>query len=147
MIVRPRVGETAALHIDPLKADGATRTEDGRELHLGSQDLIRFAGYAAGQGFVIAGFAIADPDLTPLNTEEQRELSATMVEILMAHGHNELDAAMRDEFDGLYIIGVELISGDSGLRMDVRRRGFIYTSVVEEAERLLNAAWQTLRLS
>lgn len=146
VIVRPPVGGRAALHIDPVRAEGV-RESDGRTLQLGSQDLIRVAGYAADHGFVVSGFFVADAFLTPLGQEEEREVSASMLEILKTYGPQELDAAMDDDFEGMYVTGVELVSRSRGLRIAVRRRGYVETSVVGEAEQLLNSAWRELRLS
>lgn len=146
VIVRPPAGGRAALHIDPVQAPGVRQT-DGRPLQLGSQDLIRIAGYAAEHGFKVTGFIVADAFLTPLAADEQREVSDSMLQILGTYGTRELNAAMDDDFNGLYVTGVELISRRGGLRIVVRRRGYVETSVVEEAEQLLNSAWRELRLS
>lgn len=147
VVVRPLVGDSSALHVDPVLVEDAALETGGRRLQLGSQDLIRFAGYAADHGFIISGFTLADAFLTPLDLDEQGAVSVEMIAILLAYGAQELDAAMEDDFDGLYVTGVELISSSKGLRIDVRRRGYVDTSVVEEAERLLDSAWRELRLS
>lgn len=134
------------LRIDPVTGPLPARTTPGTELHLGSQDLIRLADYATSHGFTIASFMIADGYLVPLRPEEESELSDEMIEAVRAHGGAELEAAMQDEFDGLYVVGVTLIAM-SGMRISVRRRGFVETSVVHEAEQLLRSAWQELHLS
>lgn len=134
------------LRIAPVTTPAPGRTPAGTELHLGSQDLIRLAEYARKHNFSVASFMIADAYLVPLGHEEQLELSDEMIEILKTHGGNELEAAMQDEYDGLYVVGVTLIS-TSGTRVVVKRRGFVETSVVDEAEQLLRSAWQELHLS
>jgi hypothetical protein len=143
VMVRPTAGSGPSLHVDPL---GTEDESSGTELHLGSQDLIRFAGYASAHGFVVSGFDVADAFMTALDEGERVEVSDAMVELLDSFGFEELISAMRDDFDGLYVIGVRLISKDNGMRTDVRRRGFVNTSVVQEAERLLNSAWRELHL-
>lgn len=146
-VVRPSPGADFGLHVDLVPADARLSATTGHGLHLGSQDLIRFAGYATQHGFRVVHFDVADSQLTPLDADDQREVSDAMVAILREYGDEELDAAMRDDFDGLYVVGVELLSLANGLRIDVRRSGYVDTSVVEEAERLLDSAWRELRLS
>lgn len=136
----------AGLRIDAVTGPLPARTPAGTELHLGSQDLIRLADYALSRGFTIASFMIADGYLVPLDVDEQADLSDEMVEAVRAHGGAELEAAMQDEYDGLYIVGVTLVSA-AGRYVVVKRRGFVETSVVQEAEHLLRSAWQELRLS
>lgn len=147
VIVRPPCGDNSTLHVDPIGPTGATLPKDGRRLQLGSQDLIRVAGYAMDHGFEVAGFLLADAFLTPLDAAEQHDVSNAMVDILKKYGTAELDDAMENDFDGMYVTGVKLISRLQGLRIEVRRRGYVETSVVEEAEKLLESAWRELRLS
>ncbi|NQX28300.1 hypothetical protein HQQ81_13210 [Microbacteriaceae bacterium VKM Ac-2854] len=134
------------LRIDAVTGPLPARTPAGTELHLGSQDLIRLADFATFHGFTISSFMIADGHLVPLRPEEESGLSDEMVEAVRNHGGAELEAAMQDEYDGLYVVGVTLIA-TSGMRISVRRRGFVDTSVVQEAEQLLRSAWQELHLS
>ncbi|TQJ40603.1 hypothetical protein FBY33_2670 [Arthrobacter sp. SLBN-112] len=114
---------------------------------MGSQDLIRFAIYATAHSFSVASFMIADTRLTLLEPNDQESLSAEMVNILRTYGGEELEAAMGDDFNGLYVVGVELLSTTTGMRMSVRRRGYVETSIVDEAEQLLASAWRELHLS
>jgi hypothetical protein len=118
-------------------------------LHLGSQDLIRLAGFARSHGFNVARFLIADGSLTPLDRDEEQEMSDELVAILSEYDADELDAALTEDYDGFYIIGVELVSLATGLRLNVRRSGYISTSAEEEheAERLISDAWRELRLA
>lgn len=128
-----------------LAANG--RTLVGSELHLGSQDLIRLAGYASERNFVVSSFMLADAYLFPLGDAEETELSGRMVDILKMYGAEELEAALREEFDGLYVVGVNLIASSSGMRVSIRRQGYVETSITGDAEVLLNSAWRELHLS
>ncbi len=123
------------------------RTPAGSELHLGSQDLLRFANYASLHGFVVSSFMLADAYLVPLDANEQAEISDDLVELLATHGGDELEASLHDEYAGLYVVGVNLIESSTGMRVSIRRRGYVETSIVQEAERLLRSAWRELRLS
>lgn len=147
VVLSPSLGGGAGLRIDDVGAGLPARTPAGTELHLGSQDLIRLAGYAAANGFSVSLFMISDAYLVPLSPDEQSEISDNLVEALRAHGSDEVEAAMQDEYDGLYVVGVELIASASGMRISVRRRGYVVTSTVQEAESLLRAAWRELQLS
>jgi hypothetical protein len=132
---------------EPARKGTFWRTTSGNKLHLGSQDLIRLAAFAAGNGFTVDFFIVADADLTPLNRNLQDKISAVLIEMLHSHGGDEIEAAMREEHDGLYIVGVELISAASGDRILAQRRGLISTSNMAEADNLLDAAWRALQLS
>jgi hypothetical protein len=142
LVLRPGV-DAPAVHIEP------SSELTGPPLHLGSQDLVRLAGFARSNGFQVARFFIADAYLSPLEEAEQLELSADLVKILDDFDEEELEAALADEYDGLYVIGLELISYGSGLRLGVLRSGYVSTSAAEEreAERLMSDAWRELRLA
>lgn len=147
VVLNPSSGDGVGLRIDDVAAGLPARTPAGTELHLGSQDLIRLAGYAADHGFSLAAFMISDAYLVPLSPDEQTEISDELVDAMLAHGSDEVEAAMQNEYDGLYVVGIDLIATSSGMRISIRRRGYVVTSVVQEAENLLRAAWQELRLS
>lgn len=147
VVLSPSPGGGTGLRIDALTGPLPARTPAGTELHLGSQDLIRLADYALSRGFTIASFMIADGYLVPLNAKEQIEISDDLVDAMKEYGSDEVEAAMQDEYDGLYVVGINLIATTSGMRISIRRRGYVDTSVVPEAERLLRAAWQELRLT
>lgn len=135
------------LRVAPVSTTDVTRTAAGTELHLGSQDLVRLTAFAASHGYAPSSFMVSDAYLVPLPTDEQDEISDELVSLLRRHGEEEVDAALRNEYDGLYIIGVQLIEQISGMRVSIRRRGFVETSIEKEAEALLQAAWQELHLS
>lgn len=135
------------LRINQIATADAAHPRSASELHLGSQDLIRFAGYAATQGFAVSSFMIADAHLSPIGGAAHAEASARMVEILRAWDGDELEAAMGDDFDNLYVVGVNVVSRSTGLPISVRRRGYVVTPIVGEAEKLLASAWQELKLS
>lgn len=147
VVLSPAANGGVDLRISQVTTTFPARTPAGSELHLGSQDLIRFASYSAGHGFVVSSFMLADAYLVPLRPEEEAAVSAEMVEALARHGEDELEAAMHDEHAGLYVIGVNLIEPSTGMRISIRRRGYIETSIVREAERLLESAWRELRLT
>ncbi|MFC0581130.1 hypothetical protein [Micrococcoides hystricis] len=136
-----------SLRIDSVCENAQFRRVSGSELHLGSQDLIRLAAYASRIGFQVSSLIIADANLVPLPADEAAELSEDMLSMLHDFGSDELEAAMRDEFSGLYVIAVNLIAAKSGRRISIRRHGYVETSVVNEAEKLLKAAWQELQLT
>jgi hypothetical protein len=145
LVLRPGTGDPA------VRIERAPEPEsaDVPSLHLGSQDLIRVAGFAAANGFQIARFYVSDSYLLPLGDDEQCEISGVLVDVLGEYDAQEVESTMADEYDGLYIVGVELISPTTGLRINLRRRGYISTSVAEEreAELLLSDAWRELRLA
>lgn len=138
---------SSVLRVNQIATADAAHPPSAGELHLGSQDLIRFAGYAATQGFTVSSFMIADAHLSPLNGPAHAEASAQMVEILKTWGGDELEAAMGDDFDGLYVVGVNVVARSTGLPISVRRRGYVVTPIVRVAEKLLSSAWQELKLS
>lgn len=119
----------------------------GRHLSLGSQDLIRFTGFASDRGFSVASFLPADSALEPLGRAVQDRISAAMVSIITDYGSDELEAAMRDEFDHLYVVGVMVAEPTTGLQISLRRRGYVETSNARDAEELIASAWRELRLS
>ncbi|WIB15918.1 hypothetical protein DEJ34_01960 [Curtobacterium sp. MCPF17_050] len=120
---------------------------DASALHLGTQDIIRLGGFALKNGYKILQFRIADPYLSPLEPQEERVISEQMIELLHRYDTRELIGAMQEEFDGLYIVGVELQSANSQRRMSIRRGGYIDTAATWEAEAFLQSAWQDLRLT
>lgn len=145
VVLSPSSDGSTRLHIDQIDS-GSIQSTPGNELQLGSQDLIRFAAYAAAHEFKVVSFMISDSYLVPLSEEEQNEVSDSLVDLLNLYGGNEVQNAMQDEFDGLYVVGVNLIDLSNGMRISVRRRGFIQTSIIKEAEKLLSSAWQELEL-
>ncbi|MFP3579998.1 hypothetical protein SB659_10495 [Arthrobacter sp. SIMBA_036] len=147
VVLCPSVGGGTDLRISQVSTAFPARTPAGSELHLGSQDLIRFASYACVHGFTVSSFMLADAYLVPLNEDEQAEISAEMVRSLNQYGEDELEASLRDEHAGVYVIGVNLIEPSTGMRISIRRRGYIETSIVQEAEKLLESAWRELRLT
>lgn len=147
VVLSPSQDGRPDLHISPVSGVLNSTPASGGELHLGSQDLIRLASYASTHGFRVASFMIADAYLAPISEDEQADVSNQMVKMLEVFGVSELEAAMSDEYDGLYVVGVNLIAAASGRRVIVRRRGYVDTSIVNEAERLLRSAWQELHLS
>ncbi|MCU4673757.1 hypothetical protein ACFQRL_14275 [Microbacterium fluvii] len=138
------VGPSAGLTI----TDGESRgLAHAHSLHFGSQDLVRVAGFAARSGFTLVRFYLADAYLQPLPAGEDEELSDELVEIFQRDGDREVVAALDDDFDGLFVVGIELRSHATGLSMLLRRKGYIDTPVKDEATTLLTAAWQKLHLT
>lgn len=119
----------------------------GTELHLGSQDLARFAGYAETQGFQVKAFLLADSHDSPLDINEESAISEQMLTILRKYGIDELEDALHDEFAGIWIVGVKLIESESGFRTTVKREGYIETSRPKNAEKLIKSAWKKLQLT
>jgi hypothetical protein len=144
LVLRPGAN-TPPVRIEQSSSEDPT----GTSLHLGSQDLIRVAGFARDNGFRVARFLIADSYLTPLDEDEQREISAQLVTILEQYDADELESALSDDYDGLYIVGVELVSQGTGLRIGLRRSGYVSVSTAElhAAELLISEAWRELRLA
>ncbi|WIE76032.1 hypothetical protein [Curtobacterium sp. MCSS17_007] len=133
----------APLRFRPID-DTALNSE--RPLRLGSQDLIRLAEFAMNNGFMVVRFEISDAYLTALDEQESSLISSDLKTILGDFGGRELIAAMHDEFDGLYIVGVELKSIETHRRATIRRDGYLDSSTPEEAENLLTTAWEALEL-
>lgn len=123
------------------------RTARDDELHLGSQDLLRLADYASQSGFKLSSFALSDSDLYPLPREEQDEISKHLIELYKKFGLKELMAALNDEYGGIYAVGITILNHGTGRRINIRRRGFVDASMVEEAEKLLLNALKDLNLS
>lgn len=142
LIVSP-VGASAELQIAPVTP---ISTAAAQHLHLGSQDLIRVAEFASND-FELVGFDLADRFLAPLDYEEERNLSGELLEIFDEYDAREVRAALRDDYDGIFVVGIQLRSRASGQRIHLRREGFIDTSVPEEATNLLDRAWRRLRLA
>ena len=147
VVLSPTADGSRTLRISRIETQPVAEVSDSNKLHLGSQDLIRLASYAAQHGFEVKSFMLADSYLSPIEADEQAETSDAMVEILKLYGGNELEAAMRDDFDGVYVVGVNVIALSTGLRISVRRRGYVETSILQEAEDLIASAWQELHLS
>ncbi|MGK3708689.1 hypothetical protein [Arthrobacter sp. IK3] len=121
---------------------------DGQPEHrfsLGSQDLIRFAAYAASNGWPAVSFELGDPALDPIPQEQQDLISSEMLRILGTFGEAELHAAMQDEFDDFYVLAVNTADDQTGHRVKLMRRGVLATSV-PAAQALISAAWRHLRL-
>lgn len=133
----------APLRFRPL--DEAALSSE-RSLRLGSQDLIRLSAFAVNHGFLVVRFEISDAYLTALDEQESSLISSDLRTILQDFGGRELVAAMHEEFDGLYIVGVELKSTETHRRVTIRRDGFLDSSTPEEAENLLTTAWKALEL-
>lgn len=118
-----------------------------RHLSLGSQDLVRFAAYAASCGWTLKLLDLAGPQLDPIPAEDQARISAEMLSLLDEYGVAELDAAMTEEFDHLYVSGVHAVHAQTGTTLRLRRRGLVVTTGVPEAEAIICDAWRELRLS
>lgn len=122
-----------------------TSTPAPPRLRLGSQDLIRLAGYAYAHGWELESFRLADSALDELDAAAQRDRSADMIRILHTWGAAELDAAMVTDFDGIYVTGVRL-TGPGGQAV-ISRGGSIEGPSAPGAARLLTAARDALRLA
>ncbi|UYQ78074.1 hypothetical protein OF385_02575 [Glutamicibacter sp. JL.03c] len=147
VLVRQPNGDSPALRIYPVDSTASELMKEGRRLGLGSQDLIRFAGYAKKHGFRITSFSVSDARLNPLPQDDAESTSDSMLQVFNELGVRGLNAAMEFEFDGLYIVGVELRSPKNGLTIDLRRHGYIDTSIPKDAENLIGSAWRELRLA
>lgn len=143
LVVSP-VGKETELHIAPVTPISAAASQ---HLHLGSQDLVRVAGFAAAHGFRLVRFYMADRDLAPLDRVEEDEISDALVSIFEQYDASEVRSALHDEYEGLFVVGIELLSLNSGHRIQLRREGYIDTSVPDEATHLLDRAWRKLRLA
>jgi hypothetical protein len=147
VVLSPSADGGPGLRIGPVLGGGESPTPKGSELHLGSQDLVRLANFASAHGFVVASFMLADAYLVPLSEDEQAQISGEMIERLKSFGGDELETAMQEDYEGLYVVGVNLIAFQSGMRISIRRRGYVETSIIHEAELLLESAWRELHLS
>jgi hypothetical protein len=147
VVVGPR-GKPSSLHIASTPVDWSKENEsETRRLHLGSQDLVRVAGFAAENGFKLVRFYLSDPYLQPLGSAEEQTISDELVEIFNKYDAQEVRSALRGDYEGLYVVGIELLSRETGFRIHLRREGFIDTAVPEIATNLLTRAWQKLRLA
>lgn len=120
---------------------------DSRIPRLGSQALVRLAGYAVNDGgYRLTNLRLADVHFEPFSAEYEQELSDELVEILASHGDREVLSALGDEFAGVTVIGIELHSNESGRRIEIRRRGVVDTGAPKEAEALVARAWAAVTL-
>ncbi len=120
---------------------------EARAPRLGSQALVRLAGYAVGDaGYRLTNLRLVDTHFEPFAAEYEQELSDELVEILTSHGDREVLSALGDEFAGVTVIGIELHSKSSGRRIEIRRRGVVDTGSLEEAEALVTRAWAAVAL-
>lgn len=147
VILEPSVDGFSGLRIDKVSLNHLDRTEPGSELHLGSQDLLRLANFAQSQNFKVQSFLIADPYLNPLPIEEQDDVSDDLIHMFQTYGLSEVESALMNEYDGLYIVGVNLVSLATSMRVSIRRRGFVETQQIQETEKLLSSAIQELKLT
>ncbi|WP_417555514.1 hypothetical protein [Microbacterium sp.] len=138
-------GRATELCIAAVPGTGAI--PDNRTLHLGTQDLLRVAAFAAGSGFDLVRFYWNDPYLQPLDPVSEDELSREMLDLFERFGEQEALSALDDDFDGLLVVGVEMRSHATGATILLRRRGFIDTAQRDEARDLLTKAWRKLRLT
>lgn len=132
-------------HVQLIRDAGGSAP--GKALHLGSQDLVRFGAYASGNGWMLASFELADSLLDPVEDRTQEKACAEMLYLFDTYGEAELHAAMQDEFDDLYVVGVEVVQELTGATVKLKRRGLVETTAVPEAEALISVAWRELRLS
>ena len=144
--VLTRRGADTTLELRPQWRALPRETSDD-ELHLGSQDLLRLADYANRHGFQIASFSLSDTYLSPLASEEQSGISDRLISLYREYGLEELLFALAEEYEGLYITGLTLINIETGRRVQIKRRGYVETSSIQEAETLLRSAWNELNLS
>lgn len=147
VLVRPPKNGEVALGVYPRDVAEMPDNDLGKKPHLGSQDLIRLAGFAAESGLIVTGFSVDDAYLNPLEQGENYEISDAMKLILDRYGVESLLSAMREDFRDLYVTSVKLIHPETGLRMDIRRRGVIDSSQNDEAQGLLTSAWKELKLT
>lgn len=146
VVLNPSSDGSARLTVDQI-TDNVNKLSAGSELRLGTEDLVRLAEYASHREFVVSSFLVADSYLAPLDKDEEEPISDALVESMEMYGIEGVLSLLRDEFDGLYLIGVNLINVTRGLHVSIRRRGYIETVMLEEVEQMLASAWKALDLS
>lgn len=105
---------------------------------FGNQSLIRLAGFAVREGFEIINFGIADEHLNPIDRLRESEVSALMVEMLETYGAEEVNDAMFDEFDRLYVTHFTFLSQHTRNQMSIQRNSIVEVSSVTDEFSLLN---------
>ncbi|XBH22908.1 hypothetical protein V5R04_06755 [Jonesiaceae bacterium BS-20] len=108
--------------------------------------LVQLAAFACMHGFIVTSFSLANSYLSPVDDADQSGLSAWLLGALEEEGRHGVEALLSAELDGLEVTTVELIARATGLRISVRRSGYVYTSSADAAEALLRSAWQELQL-
>lgn len=119
----------------------------GRKLYpimLGSQDLLRLAGYLKDKGNRVTSFMLADSYLYRLDPEENREISQRLVYLLDEFGLPEVEASFGDEYRGFYVVGVDVIKKGTGESISIRRRGYFHAASPSAVEELLGQAFDSL---
>lgn len=147
VVIQPAQSGASELRILPMPNYQSFEPAVGNALKLGSQDLIRLAIFAKNSGHRVTGFMIADRELYRLTTDEEREISDRLVELLNTYGGEEVAAALRDEYRGLYIIGIDIVQRETLTRLSIRRQGIIRTSTESIARSFLQNAWEKLSLT
>lgn len=121
--------------------------KDGKEVKLGSQDLLMFAEYAREHGFVLMGFRLGDGYLEPLGDDENMSVSSDLVSMMNEYGLSEAETALRREYDGFYVLGVNMRSQATGSIATVLRRGQVWAQDTSEVFNVLRGAFEQMELS
>lgn len=91
--------------------------------NVGSQDMTRISGLALDNYYTVNEFKVCNDDLIPLSPEHDHDVSEKMKEIISKYGGKELNFALRDDFNGLYITEVSLHSETYNEDVSVVRHG------------------------
>lgn len=106
------------------------------DLRLGSQGLIRLAGYINDNGRTVTRFELVD------NLFDPAPHIPTMIQIITTYGSSELEGAMWDEYAGLYIVAAHFRGG-----LSISRWGIIETDSPVPLTHLIRRAHMALHLS
>lgn len=107
-------------------------------MNAGSADIISIAAFAFEKGYDIDKFIVGDAYLQPIgNVIEAKENSDALIGMIDHYGVEEAHAAMQDEYNNLYILGVKL-SGDA--KVEFHRNAVVRTTNQDVATDLLTEA-------
>jgi len=123
----------------------AEQLEHGRAPRLASPDISKLAQFAVEQGYHLARFQLVDQHLDLLREPDQSYISNLLVERFVADGIYGLSLALEREFPGVYLNGLELYL-PHGVRLDVRRRGVLFSNDQQAALSFMRDAWKEARL-
>lgn len=110
-----------------LREDG--EIDNDYKVNMGSQDLIMTAGYLCENNYEILFIEASDSNLEPLLAKNSATVSKEMIYMLETYGCNELQDAMRDDFDGLYVVDLTVKNRRSKRIYSVSRNQIIETNI------------------
>lgn len=123
------MNETKYTRFENFKLREDDEIDNNDKVNMGSQDLIMTAGYLYENNYEILFIEASDSNLEPLSAKTSAIVSKEMIYVLETYGCNELQAAMRDDFDGLYVVDLTVKNRRSERIYSVSRNQIIETNI------------------